>query len=324
MFHTTYSLIWAKMLLDVYMITGNVELLRSCCDALDMLLRRFEGYIGENGLIETPPDYMFVDWIYVDRLSMHHPPKALGQTALNMFYFGAIDAAEKIYKYIGRDCESEKCRDNREKLRQAINTILFDKDRGVYFEGLNTETPEDMLYTYLPRNVEKRYYLKHSNILAAYFGVCDHDTAVSLIDKIMSEEIEGDYQPYFAHYLLEAIFNHGLCDKYTLEVLNKWKSPVIDCPKGLVEGFFAPEPGYIFDHSHAWGGTPLYSLPKALTGFRIIEPGMSSVEISPSLLGLNAATVEIPTPYGNIFCDMEEGRQARISAPKEIKIDIRA
>ena len=74
MFHTTYSLIWVRMLLDVYKFTGDKTLLTECEDALIMLLNRFSGYVGDNGLIETPPDYMFVDWIYIDGISMHHPP----------------------------------------------------------------------------------------------------------------------------------------------------------------------------------------------------------------------------------------------------------
>ena len=55
MFHTTYSLIWVRMLYDVYMFGGNFEMLTECRDALDLLLARFETYIGENHLIENPP-----------------------------------------------------------------------------------------------------------------------------------------------------------------------------------------------------------------------------------------------------------------------------
>ena len=83
-FHTTYSLIWVRMLYDTYMISGNFNLLEKCRDALDMLIDRFLTYFGDNGLIENPPDYMFVDWIYIDGITMHHPPKCLGQTVLNL------------------------------------------------------------------------------------------------------------------------------------------------------------------------------------------------------------------------------------------------
>ena len=322
MFHTTNSLIWVRMLYDVYMFTANGAMLEKCKDALILLLNRFEGYIGKNGIIETPPDYMFVDWIYIDGQSMHHPPKALGQTALNMFYFGALDYAAKIYEALEDTIMSQDCIYKREKLRTAINSNLFSKKKGMYFEGKNTKTPDELIGQYMPQNVRKRYYLKHSNILAAYFGVCDDDTAKDLIDKVMTDVCPGEYQPYFAHYLLEAIFKNGLREKYTMQVIEKWKKPVTDCDKGLVEGFVSPEPTYSFDHSHAWGGTPLYSLPKALLGFEITKPGFSEIKISPSLLGFKRVEIEIPTPYGKIFCKMIENVKPIIKAPEQVTVKI--
>lgn len=321
-FHTTYSLIWVKMLYDVYMLTGSKTLLKKCEKALELLLNRFETYHGENGLIENPPDYMFVDWIYIDGISMHHPPKALGQSCLNMFYFGALEKAADIYAELGDRHSAEKCRQKKEKLRSAINSLLFDSEKGCYFEGLNTPTKPELIGQWMPQNVEKRYYLKHSNILAAYFGVCDDDAGRTLIDKIMSDKIEGDCQPYFMHYLLEAVYRLGLREKYTVEICNRWKEPVLNCTKGLVEGFVAPEPTYCFDHSHAWGGTPLYSLPKALTGLEIAKPGMQEITLSPSLLGLNHAKIELLTPYGKVVCEMKEGEAPRITHPKEIAVTL--
>ena len=322
MFHTTYSLIWVKMLYDVYMLTGNKTLLMKCERALELLLNRFETYLGENGLIENPPDYMFVDWIYIDGLSMHHPPKALGQSCLNMFYFGALENAAKIYIELGDPHSAEKCRKRKETLRSAINSLLFDGEKGCYFEGLNTPTKPELLGKWMPQNVEKRYCLKHSNILAAYFGVCDDDTGRILIDKVMSDDIAGDCQPYFMHYLLEAVYRLGLREKYTLEICNRWKEPVLNCRKGLVEGFVAPEPTYRFDHSHAWGGTPLYSLPKALMGLKIAKPGMQEITLSPSLLGLNHARVELLTPYGKVVCEMKEGKKPSVTHPSQITVTL--
>ena len=322
MFHTTYSLIWVKMLYDVYMLSGNIELLRKCEKALGFLLSCFETYLGENGLVENPPDYMFVDWIYIDGISMHHPPKALGQSCLNMFYYGALDSAEKIYRSLEMEHPARDCVAKKEALRTAINKQLFDYDKGCYFEGLNTPTKPELIGKWMPQNIEKRYYMKHSNILAAYFGVCDDDIGRDLIDKIMSDEILGDCQPYFMHYLLEAVYRLGLREKYTLAICNRWKAPVLNCRKGLVEGFVAPEPTYRFDHSHAWGGTPLYSLPKALMGLEINKPGMKEVTLSPSLLGMNWASVELLTPFGKLLCEMKEGETPCITHPKEMIVTL--
>ena len=319
MFHTTYSLIWVRMLWDVYMLGGNERLLFDCREALDLLLGRFEGYMGANGLIENPPDYMFVDWIYIDSLSMHHPPKALGQTVLNMFYYMALCYAERIYSKLGDENKEKATFQKKLALQSAVNTLLYDKQKGMYFEGLNTPVETELLNKWQGQNVEKRYYLKHSNILAAYTGICDESTAKDLIHKIMKDEIEGEVQPYFLHYLLEAVYSNGLRDEYTLQIIERWKDAVRECDKGLVEGFVAPEPTYSFDHSHAWAGTPLYSLPKALTGIEILKAGYKKIKLSPSLLGLERAKVEIPTPHGMIVCHMKEGEKAQITVPDGIE-----
>ena len=318
MFHTSYSLIWVRMLYDVYMYTGKKSLLYSCEDALVMLLNRFETYIGANGLIETPPDYMFVDWIFIDGYSLHHPPKALGQTCLNMFYYMALDYAEKIFESLSEYGEAKECLYKKKTLRNAVNSLLFDAKKGLYFAGLNTATPTELLGEYMPQNTDKRYYLKHENILAAYVGICDKARAQQLIEKVMTDICPGEYQPYFAHFLLEAIAQNGLHEKYTRKVLEQWKQPVLDCPKGLVEGFIKPDSTYGFDHSHAWGGTPLYSLPKALSGIQINECGYKKITLSPSLIGFDFAKTEIPTPYGTITIIQEKGKNASITVPKEI------
>jgi len=234
---------------------------------------------------------------------MHHPPKALGQTCLNMFYFGALEAAEKIYQELEWPAMARKCFEKKVALRSVINSQPG---------------------RWMPQNTAKRYYLKHSNILAACFGVCDDETGRRLIHRIMSDEIGGDCQPYFMHYLLEAISRLGLREAYTRQICERWKEPVLRCSKGLVEGFVPPEPTYCFDHSHAWGGTPLYALPKALLGLEIREPGMRKLELSPSLLGLHHATVELLTPYGKVVCKMQEGEQTRITHPEEVRVIVKA
>lgn len=323
MFHTTYSLIWVRMLYDMYRITGDKSLPTQCEKALDLLLNRFATYIGDTGLIENPPDYMFVDWVYADGYSMHHPPKALGQTCLNMFYFDALKWAGLIYDELGRPADAILCAEKRSALRTAINTHLYDKERGLYCEGLNTPSPESLVCYNLPQNTDKRYFRKQGNILAIYTGVCDDTIGRAILKTIMEDGCDGDYQPYFAHYLLESIYRLGMRDTYTMPVLDRWRAPILECDKGLVEGFIPPEQGYVFDHSHAWGGTPLYSLPKALLGLEILAPAYKEIALSPSLLGLKQAHVELPTPYGVLVCEMEEGQEPRITYPDEMTVHLR-
>ena len=322
LFHTSYSLIWVMMLYDVYMFTGDRTLLTDCVDGLWFLLHRFEGYMGNTGLVENPPDYMFVDWLMVDGYTLHHPPKNLGQGCLNMFYYGALMTAEKVYRALSMDAMAAQCQRKAMQLKNAINLLLYSAEKGLYCEGLATPTPQTELNCFLPQSNGKLYYRKHANILAACFGVCDTVRARTILHRVMTDETLGDCQPYFMHFLLEAIYRSGLRDTYTLPLMECWKQAAAICPKGLEEGFVCPE-NYSFDLSHAWGGTPLYAIPRALLGFEMIEPGFKKIRLTPSLLGLPSAMVEMLTPYGKIVCWQEVGKAPKMDVPDRIVMDNR-
>ncbi len=320
MFHTTYSLIWVQMLWDVYMRTGDMDLLADCEDALIILLERFAGYVGDNGIIETPPDYMFIDWLFPDNISTHHPPKALGQTCMNLFYYGALRTAARVNVALGEEAMAAHYTACADELRRRITELLYDPARGLFFEGLNTPTREDLLGTFMPRNVEKRYFRQHANILAAYFGILPEADCQKLLHRVMTEPELGVVQPYFAHFLLEAVYRNGLRTTYTRPILEQWKAPVAECPYGLAEGFHKPEPSYSFDHSHAWGGTPSYALPLALSGLEILAPGFKKIRLRPDRLGFANAYTEIPTPLGTITIDQREGQEPVITLPEGIAL----
>ena len=66
-----------------WMIQDDRALVRELYPVMRLLLARLGSYKGESGTIENPPSFMFVDWGTLDGNSMHHPPMALGQAALN-------------------------------------------------------------------------------------------------------------------------------------------------------------------------------------------------------------------------------------------------
>ncbi len=318
MFHTTYSLIWVQMLHDVYMITGRKEILHYCKNALSKLLERFDSYKDENGIIENPPDFMFVDWTVIDGFSMHHPPKALGQTVLNAFYYNALINAIKIYSYIDEHNISNELKIKAKNFKAEFNHVFFDKDKQLYFDGLGT--PYGGEKHYHPANVNKKYFSKYPNILASLYGLADDELAKDVLDRIIFDDSLQDIQPYFMHYLLCAVRKYGMFEKYGMKLLERWIPVVEECDKGLAEGWIAPEESYSFDHSHAWGGTPAYQMPMAITGFEILEPGMKKLKFNPNLFGLDYAHITIPTDYGYIDFNAEKGRRAVITAPEEIEI----
>lgn len=319
MFHTNYSLIWVQMVWDYYMSTGDRALLEEVVDALDKLLCRFSDYVSESGLPELAPNYMFVDWIVRDGFTLHHPPKALGLSVLSAFYYRALVLGGRIYELLGREELAEECAAQALSLRESFNKLLYNPQRGLYREGLPTGDliePND----WLPKNPDKEYYAMYANVLAVLYDLCDREEQPALLRRVLSDTSLGDVQPYFMHFVLEAVAHAGLFGEYGLPLLRRWIPVVESCDRGLAEGWIPPQEGYIFDHSHAWGGTPAYQLPVRLLGLEVLEPGYRKIRLCPQLYGLKSAEILLPTPFGPIHCSMKKGEPANLQVPEEIEV----
>lgn len=313
MFHTNYSLIWVQWLEFVFQFTGEIALLEDCRQGLVYLLDCFQNYMGEKGVLENPPDYMFVDWVVLEGYSMHHPPKCMGQTVLNAFYYKALVDAATIARRVGWP-EATLWQERADDLRMAFHRCFYDEQKKMYIDGLSDPVVGS---EWQPENVPMRHYSRYANTLAALYGLCPPAETMRLVRLVADEQNElPPVQPYFMHFILQAICQAGLIEEYGLTLFEKWKPLVLDCSKGLQEGWLAPEPTYSFDHSHAWGGTPAYHMPLMLSGFKMLEPGFKKISLSPQLLGLTYADVSFPTPYGMLRCVQHQGESPQITAPE--------
>lgn len=314
MFHTTYSMIWILMLYEYYKFTADKEIFKETKDALLILLERFEEYMGKNGVIDNPPSYMFVDWLIVDGFSMHHPPMCMGQSVLNAFYYGGLKTAVKIFGILEDKENEEKYSEKAEKLYVAFNECFYDKERQLYFDGMNDNYEESF---WIPKNSNKKYFSWHTNSLAALFELAPPEKARNIMEKILNDMTLINPQPYFMHFVLEAVYKTGLFEKYGLRELRRWEC-MTDFEKGLQEGWYAPG-DYKFDYSHVWCGTPTYQLPSKIMGFEMIEPGFKKIRLTPHLYGLKYAEIDMPTPYGHIKVKLKKDKAPEIECSGKIK-----
>ncbi|MBQ1954889.1 MAG: hypothetical protein II350_04025, partial [Clostridia bacterium] len=308
MFHTTYSLIWIQMIKLVWRYLDDNSLLDECREGMNALFDLFETYIGESGLLENPPDYMFVDWMVTDGYTLHHPPRYIGQTVLNAFWYKALCDGAELAAVCGWE-EGKKWASRAETIPAAFEKAFYDAEKGLYFEGIDTDTEKN-----------RRNYARYGNILAAGYGLCDRERAVRLIRLCADDDAPlKPIQPYFMNYLMQAAESYDLLDELGMKLVSKWVPYAENLDKGLQEGWFTPEDGYIFDHSHAWGGYPAYYLPVTLLGFKLLENGYKKIRLSPKLFGLKSADILFPTPYGDIHVTMEEGKEPVIEIPEGIE-----
>lgn len=313
MFHTSYSLIWLMMIRDYYMYTADLSIFDETEPAMNELLERFATYTAASGIVEKAPNYMFVDWMNIDGFNLHHPPKALGQAVLTAFYYNALDIASWIYAVRGNNKLRSKYRIKADAVKKGFNDNFYDSERDLYFAGLGTPD-KTATGQWLPENVNKKYFTRHANALAVLFGLCEGKRAERIAERVASDKTLGDIQPYYMHFILDVVYKYGLFEKYGLKLIRRWQALYDECPKGLAEGWG----DFHGDHSHAWGGTPAYQIPRALLGFEMIKPGFEEIRLSPKLYGLEFANISMPTPFGYIECLMQRGKKPEIIVPAEI------
>ncbi len=310
-----YSLIWLMMLYEYYKYSGDDSIFHDVEKGIKSLMDRFETYKNSDGILETLPTYAFVDWAYVDGYGLKYPPRALGETVMNAFYYNAIMICARIYDIIGDSAASEKYSEMGKEFKKMFNLYFYDTDKQMYFDGRNI--PNEV-HARMPKNSDKRYYTIYSNTVAVLFGLCDSVEAERIMKNILDNEDMMIAQPYFMHYVIDAVYKTGFFDEYGLNLIRKWEKLVNECDKGMKEVWSDYE-GYVVDYSHGWGGTPAYQLPGRISGIEILEPGFKKIRLNPNLYGLDYADIKIPTPYGVINCHITKNG-ADIAVPDGITV----
>lgn len=319
MFHTSYSLLYLQMIWDYYLFTGDLEAVLDIMDVIELLLKRFEGYLGEKGVIENAPNYMFMDWVPADGFNLHHPPKAMGQAYLTAIYYHALELGASLFAEAGRDGEAKYWMEKRIPLKKAFQEAFWEEERGLYCDGIpGTEKSEDF---WLPDNVPKKYFSQHTNSLAVLYGIAPAELRKEIMKKVMTDSTLIQAQPYFMHFVLNALGEAGLFEEYGLDQIRRWKALLDECPGTLKEVWA----GFDCDYSHAWGGTPTFQLPARVLGISPAEPGMKAVEISPLPGNLEWAKGQVPTPYGMIGVSIRSvggSLSLSVNIPEEIRLEI--
>lgn len=318
MFHTTYSLIYMQMLWDYYMYSGDKSIFNTVLDAVEILFSHFARYEREDGILDNLPDYMFVDWLEIDGFSLHHPPKCLGQTVLNAFYYKALHIAKDIYTMFGNHRKKLVFEQKISKLKESFFACFFDSSKGCFTSGETDKISNSLIGAWQPQNSSQKYYSVHSNALAVLYDLCPKEIEKDLMEKVLTDKSLIYPQPYFMHFVLEAINKVGLFEKYGLDTIRLWGKAIDKDKCALKEGWI-PVNSYAFDLSHAWGGSPTYQLPARLLGIDMIEPGWKKIKINPCLYGLDFAEISIPTPFGMFICRMDN-KETELHVPQGIEI----
>jgi hypothetical protein len=289
-FHTSYSIGWLQMLMDYYDYTGDQSLVVEMAPYVHELLDTYTSWRGTNGLISEAPNYMFMDWVNIAGFGCHHPPAVIGQGYLTAFYYHGLEMASRVAALTGDTARVEKYKKLRGEIAEAFNRELWVSDKGLYRDGKPFQTSVKP-GQWLPADKDIETFSPHVNLLAVLYDLAPKDKQTAIVEKVLAEK-PLNTQPWFMHWVFQAIDHAGLFDQYGTPQMRRWQ--IVPETQSFREMWNSG------DLSHGWCSTPLVQMSQRVLGVAPTSPGFKTMTIRPHICDLSWAKGKVPTPHGDV------------------------
>lgn len=289
-FHTSYSIGWLQMLMDDYDYTGDRALVEEMAPYVHELMDTYASWRGRNGILSEAPNYMFMDWVDIAGFGCHHPPAVIGQGYLTAFYYHGLEMASRVAALQGDTARVEKYARWRREIAGAFNRELWVADKGLYRDGKPFQTsvkPHD----WLPPDKNIETFSPHVNLLAVLYDLAPKDQQAAIVERILAVR-PLNTQPWFMHWVFQAIDHAGLFDKHGAAQMRRWR--IVPQTQSFQEMWNGG------DFSHGWCSTPLVQMSSRVLGVTPTAPGFKTMAIRPEVCDLDWAKGLIPTPHGDV------------------------
>ncbi len=288
-FHTSYALLWLQMLMNYLDYTGDTSLVRELAPEVHDLLDQFARYRGKNGLISEAPDYMFMDWVTIGGFGAHHPPAVIGQGYMTAFFYRGLADGIRVASLEGDTARVGKYQAMRQEIQTAYNRELWDEGAGLYRDGrpfVTSVKPGD----WLPADVNIETHSTQNNVLAVLYDLAATARQAPILRRLLQGDLNT--QPYYMHFVLNAIDHAGLFNEVGASQMRRWK--IVPDTQSFREMWDSG------DYSHAWGCTPLFQMSSHVLGITPTSPGFKTISIRPEPCDLTWAQGAMPTPKGKV------------------------
>ena len=205
-------------------------------------------------------------------------------TVVNAYHYEALILIARIAEVLGHTAERDAYMKQAQNLKQQFNKLLFDKNKGYYNDGIDTD-----------------HSALHSNMFPMAFGMAPEQNKKTTTDYIRSRGTACSV--YGSQFLIDAVYNAHDAD-YGLQLLastaeRSWYNMIRAGSTITLEAWdnkYKPNQ----DWNHAWGAVPANAIPRKLMGVEPLEPGFRKIRIKPQPSTLAYAELTMPTIRGNV------------------------
>lgn len=295
-FHTSYALLWLQTLMNYQRHTGDDALVRELAPVVHGLVDHFRTFIGANGLLSEAPNYMFMDWVEIAGFGCHHPPAVIGQGYMTALYYRALADDSAVASLLHETDRLATNEETRATLQNAFDFELWDDSKGLYRDGKPHQNHQPT-GQWLPPDRDIETFSTQVNTLAVTCGLATGDRAKRIMRGVLARA-DMNCQPYFMHFVFEALVRAGDYEEFAVTQLKRWK--VQPDTQSFLEMWNTG------DLSHAWIATPLIQLSAHILGVDF-DANKKTVSVAPHSCGLAQAHGKVPTPFGDVTVGWKSG-----------------
>lgn len=226
---------------------------------------------------------------------------------VNAYHYFSLKSMEKFAEILGYKDDVSFYRLQIAKFLPQFEKVFFDKKRGIYKDGENTD-----------------HASLHGNMFPLAFGLVPKDHVKSVSNFILSRGMKCSV--YGAQFLLDAVYE-AENDQYGLNrmIATDQRSWFNMLRAGSTISMEAWDDRYKpnQDWNHAWGAAPANIIPRKLVGVEPLEPAFKKIRIKPQPGNLNEFISVVPSIRGKFLISYQKSSDS-IQLVLHIPANVRA
>jgi len=290
----SFSMIWFIELYEFYLYSGRIDFVKKMLPVVKAMLGKYMENLVDF-LLPTPQGdryWNFYEW--ADGLDNFSSPIEQGiklDAPLNLFFYMALDASEKLFEACNEAEDAIACSGLKNKMRKAIHDTFWNEKEKAYA-------------TSVCNGVRSTHFAELTQALALYANVCPEDAAQGLRARLASNEngfvpITLSYSIFKYEALLQDYEKYG--KRVFDEIAELWSSMLYRNATSFWEVINAPD---LFRQGwslcHGWSAIPVYLYHAYILGVKPVKPGFMEFYAKPVCSNIDRAWGCVPTPEGLI------------------------
>jgi alpha-L-rhamnosidase len=323
MFVPDWSLHWIRSLHNLFRYTGDRELVADLLPIAERVLRWFEAFLDDDGLVHRVHGWVLLDWSSVYSRGT--------SSTLNALWARALEDVAAMADWLGNAATAAWARARLEGVRAGFE-VFWDEGRGVYIDHVVDGAPRRAAAQHggatalaaglvPPHRIDRvvaaltdrSRLLRHSWVMdpVTVDGASDgyiHLTTGYPEPSWDVEEQMIEAQPFFRYVVHDGLARAGRAD-LVADLCRDW-AVFLDAgetswPECWVGG----------TRCHGWSSTPTRDLIVHTLGISPAEPGYAALRVAPALGGLEWARATVPTPHGPVTVEARADGTVDVESP---------